>query len=222
LCRCILPLSWLFAICSCGNCSATSYAICATSLPSVLLAWDRHNVFPFHESTKLSRLKNLILFWLFIALMGKLGPIFKVPCSNKLPFWHYCLFCTRTHILSIIWWSTGNNFVLPWPLALALSLMIKQKSIENDTNPFGVGGSSRGTSEGRESEFFFQLRCFCRYQDWRVQYRNHNHAVAEHIFIYFSPLKKDNPNLVTTEPSKTYPGHTVWYCVLIIWYSWFY
>jgi hypothetical protein len=42
LCRCILPLSWLFAICSCGNCSATSYAICATSLFSVLLAWDRH------------------------------------------------------------------------------------------------------------------------------------------------------------------------------------
>jgi hypothetical protein len=66
-------------------------------------------------STKLSRKKNLILFLLFIVLSGKLGPIFKVPCSNKFHFWHYCLFCSRTQILSIIW-STGNNFVLPWPL----------------------------------------------------------------------------------------------------------
>ena len=108
------------------------------------------------------------LFPHFCFQEGKLGPIFKVPCINKFLFWHYCLFCTRTQILSIIWWSTGNNFVLPWPLALALSLMIKQKSIENDTNPLGVGGSSRGTSKAREFEIFFKsriwnfflLRCF--------------------------------------------------------------
>ena len=42
--------------------------------------------------TKLSRYKNLIFFFvLYLFLSGKLGSIFKVPCSNNFLFWHYCL-----------------------------------------------------------------------------------------------------------------------------------
>jgi hypothetical protein len=81
--------------------------------------------------------------------------------------------------------------------------MIKQKSIQNDTNPFGVGGSSRGTSEGRESEFFSSSGVFVgtRIEEYSTEttivlWRNT-------FLFYFSPLKKDNPNLVTTESSKT-------------------
>ena len=61
--------------------------------------------------------KNCNCFCFLIFFGGKLVPIFEVPCNNIFLVWHYCFFCTRTKIQSLIW-VTGDNFVIPWLMVL--------------------------------------------------------------------------------------------------------
>ncbi len=139
----------------------------------------------------------MILFYSH-CFEGKLSPILKVPCSNKFLFWHYCLFFTRTQILSIIW-STENIFVFPWPLALALSLMIKQKSIENDTNLL-VWVGHQGERPKLENLNFFSISDVfvgTRIKEYTF-YTETTIVLWRNTFsFYFSPQKKkDNPGTV--------------------------
>ncbi len=69
----------------------------------------------FRESQKCRASKTWFLFLIFLVLSGKLGPIFKVPCSNNFLFGHYFPFCTRIKFSWTIW-SMTDNFVLPWKM----------------------------------------------------------------------------------------------------------
>ena len=55
--------------------------------------------------------KNVALFFfLSFDLSGKLGPIFKVPCSNNFLFRHYCHFCNQNPVHHVMHW---RQFLLP-------------------------------------------------------------------------------------------------------------
>jgi len=62
-----------------------------------LTKYDFAREMMFQGSTKRrEKRETFATFTIFIMLSGKLGQIFKVPCSTIFLFWHSCFFCTRT------------------------------------------------------------------------------------------------------------------------------